>query len=154
MLRLQAAQTIDRPPDQVFRYVATDHFANHPTWDPTIVELVQTSAGPMGAGTTARLVRLDRGKQVEGTVEVVEYEPDRRFAAISRFGRFVLQQRVTFEPVGEGSTRLTLAIDAEAAGLMRFILPLFKWVFRQTMGESLRWIKDGVERGASREGGG
>ena len=149
MVRLQATRTIDRPPDQVFRYVATEHFKNHPRWDPGIVELTQTSAGPMGVGTTARLVRLDRGKRIEGTVEVVAYEPNRRFAAVARFGPFVLRQRAEFEPLGAGSTRLTLAIETEAGGFMRFLLPLFKRTFARTMATSLQRIEEAVVSGAA-----
>ena len=144
MVRLQASQTIDRPPDQVFQYVAAEHFKNHPRWDPNIVELTQTAPGPMGAGATARLVRVDQGKRVEGTVEVVAYEPDRCFAAGARFGPFVLRQRADFEPVGAERTRLTLTIDTEAAGLMRFLLPLFKRTFARTMAQSLQRIEEAV----------
>ena len=144
MVRVQARQTIDRPPEQVFRYVATEHFKNHPRWDPSIVELTQTSPGPIGAGATARLVRVDQGKRVEGTVEVVAYEPDRCFAAVARFGPFVLRQRADFEPVGADRTRLTLTIDTEAAGLMRFLLPLFKRTFARTMAQSLQRIEEAV----------
>ena len=144
MVRVQVRQTIDRPPDQVFRYVAAEHFKNHPQWDPSIVELTQTSPGPMGVGTTARLARLDRGKRVEGTVEVVAYEPNRCFAAVARFGPFVLRQRAEFEPLGAGSTRLTLAIETEAAGFMRFLLPLFKRTFARTMAQSLQRIEEAV----------
>ncbi len=149
MVRLQATRNIDRPPDQVFRYVATEHFKNHPRWDPGIVELTQTSTGPMGVGTTARLVRLDRGKRIEGTVEVVTYERNRCFAAVARFGPFVLWQQAAFEPLGAGSTRLTLAIDTEAAGFMRFLLPLFKRTFARTMATSLQRIEAAVVSGAA-----
>ena len=149
MVRVQVSQRIDRPPDQVFRYVATEHFKNHPQWDPSIVELTQSSSGPMGAGTTAHLVRLDQGKRVEGMVEVVEYEPDRSFAAVARFGPFVLRQRADFEPVGADHTRLTLTIDTEAAGLMRFLLPLFKRTFARTMTTSLQRIDQAVVSGAA-----
>ena len=144
-MRLQAAQVINRPPQDVFRFVATDHFENHPTWDPAIQEMTPTSPGPMAPGTTARLVRRDRGTAVEGTVTVTEYEPVRTFAAISRFGRFTLQQRVSLEPVSAGATRLHLTIDTNAKGPARFLLPLVKNEFRRTMNTSLLAIKQQVE---------
>ena len=80
-MRLAASQVIERPPAEVFRFVATDHFQNHPKWDPAVTSITQTSPGPRGVGTTARLVRTDRGRRVEGTMEVTEYQrqqqPDR-----------------------------------------------------------------------------
>jgi hypothetical protein len=85
-VRLAATQVIDRPPAEVFRFVATDHFQNHPKWDPAVTAITQTSPGPMGVGTTARLVRTDRGRRIEGSMEVIEYEPVTSFTEVSRFG--------------------------------------------------------------------
>jgi Polyketide cyclase / dehydrase and lipid transport len=67
-VRLSASQVIERPPAEVFRFIATDHFQNHPKWDPAVTAITKTSPGPMGVGTTARLVRTDRGRRVEGTM--------------------------------------------------------------------------------------
>jgi hypothetical protein len=55
--------------------VATDHFENHPKWDPAVTSITKISPGPMGVRTTARLVRIDRSRRVEGSMEVTEYEP-------------------------------------------------------------------------------
>jgi hypothetical protein len=144
-MRVEVAQVIDRPPADVFRFVATDHFQNHPLWDPAVEKMLPTSAAPMGPGSTARLVRRDRGKTVEGTVTVTEYEPVRAFAAVSRFGRFTLHQRAVLEPVSARGTRLHLAIDTQAKGPIRFLLPLFKRQFRNTMASSLLAIKQHTE---------
>jgi hypothetical protein len=89
-MRVEAAQVIDRPPADVLRFVATDHFQNHPLWDPAIEKMTPTSPAPMGPGSTARLVRRNRAKTVQGTVMVTEYEPVRAFAAVSHFGPFTL----------------------------------------------------------------
>jgi Polyketide cyclase / dehydrase and lipid transport len=144
-VRLAASQVIERPPAEVFRFVATDHFHNHPTWDPAITAITQTSPGPMGVGTTARLVRTDRGRRVEGTMEVTEYQPVRSFTEVSRFGPFTLHARATLAPVAPASTRLELVIDTHARGVMGLLLPLMKGTFRKTMAKSLGIIKEQVE---------
>ncbi len=144
-MRLSASQVIERSPAEVFRFVATDHFQNHPKWDPAVTAIIQTSPGPMGVGTTARLVRTDRGRRVEGTMEVTEYEPARSFTAVSRFGPFRLHARATLEPVAPASTRLELVIDTHARGAIRLLVPLMKGTFRKTMARSLRIIKEQVE---------
>ncbi len=146
-MRLETEEPIARPPEDVFRFVATDHFQNHPKWDPSITEMTPISPGPMGVGSTARLVRNDRGKRVEGTVQVTEYEPDRTFAAVSRFGPFTLHQYASCEPLGSGSTRLHLRIDTDARGPLRLMLPLMRAQFRKTMRTSLLTIKRCVEQG-------
>ena len=145
MVRVQASQIINRPQADVFQFVATDHFTNHPRWDPSIVEMEQTSTGPMGVGTTARLVRLDRGKRTEGTVKITEYQPHQRFAAVVSFGPFVLHQQAQVEAPETNCSRLTLTIDTQATGIMRALLPLLSGTFRRTMTESLRRIKEMVE---------
>ncbi len=148
-MRLSASQVIERPPAEVFRFIATDHFQNHPKWDPAVTAITKTSPGPMGVGTTARLVRTDRGRRVEGTMEVTEYEPARSFTEVSRFGPFTLRARATLAPAAPASTRLELVIDTHARGAIRLLLPLMKGTFRKTMARSLRIIKEQVEATAS-----
>jgi hypothetical protein len=146
-MRLTVDQEIERPAGEVFRFIATNHFENHPKWDPSIVELTPMSAGPMREGATARLVRSDRGKRVDGIMTVTEYEPDRSFAAISRFGPFELHQRAVCDALPDGTARLQLTIDTRASGLLRLLLPLLRSRFRQTMTTSLRTIRQRVEAG-------
>jgi hypothetical protein len=126
-MRMEAAQVIERRPEDVFRFVATDHF------------------GPMADGATARLVRRDRGRVMEGIITVTEYEPARTFAAVSRFGPFTLRQKASLEPSPGGATRLHLAIDTAATGPIRLLLPLMKRQFRTTMSASLLTIKQHLE---------
>ena len=129
--------------------MATEHFQNHPKWDPAVTSITQTSPGPMGVGTTARLVRTDRGRRVEDSMEVTEYQPVRSFTEVSRFGPFTLHARATLAPVAPSSTRLELVIDTRARGVIRLLLPLMKGTFRKTMARSLRIIKQQVEATAS-----
>jgi Polyketide cyclase / dehydrase and lipid transport len=151
-MRLQAEELIERRASEVFRFVATEHFQNHPKWDPALVEMKPTSPGPTGQGSTARLVRTDRGRRSDGVLTVTEYEPDRRFAAVSRFGPFELDQRILCDPVTGNRTRLQLTIDTRASGGMRFVLPLLRLQFRSTMARSLRTIKQCVESNPSHGG--
>jgi hypothetical protein len=43
-MRLMISQVIGRPPAEVFRFVATEHFQNHPKWDPSTETVVVTLA--------------------------------------------------------------------------------------------------------------
>lgn len=132
---------VQRPPEVVFDFVARHHFENHPKWDPDLLEMSQTSAGPVGVGATARVVRRQGRGRVDGTATVVEYEPDRRAAWDVRFGPFQLQQRAELVPEqGGAATRLRLSIDTTAQGPIRVIVPLLRGRFRKTMTHSLRTI--------------
>jgi polyketide cyclase/dehydrase/lipid transport protein len=149
-MRLQAEELIEKPASEVFRFVATEHFQNHPTWDPALLEMTPTSPGPIRPGSTARLVRNDQGRRSEGVITVTAYEPDRHFAATSRFGPFELRQQAVCESVTAERTRLRLTIDTRASGVMRLMLPLLRRQFRVTMTRSLRTIKQQVESAGTR----
>jgi hypothetical protein len=144
-VRLRAEEDIDAAPSDVFRFVATDHFANHPSWDPSVVAMTQTSPGPLQTGTTARVVREDGGRRTEGILTVTDYRPDSRFAAVVEFGPFRLDQQLSCSPGATGGTHLVLVIDNRAGGPLRLLLPLLRPRFARTMRASLRSIKQQVE---------
>ncbi|MCC7355543.1 MAG: SRPBCC family protein, partial [Anaerolineae bacterium] len=71
MINFTLTTVINRPVDEVFTYI-TD-VRNEPQWMPGVLEAEQTSAEPVGVGTTYyELVEL-LGQQVELTFEVTEY---------------------------------------------------------------------------------
>ena len=145
-----AETVVQRPPDSVFAFVATQHFQNHPKWDPDVVEMTQTSPGPVRVGTTARVIRRQGRRRAEGTATVVEYEPDRHAAWDVRFGAFRLDQRAQFIPEdGGAATRLRLSISTTARGPMALLLPLLGGRFRETMTQSLRRITALLEQAPS-----
>jgi hypothetical protein len=132
---------VQRPPEGVFDFVARHHFENNPRWDPDLVEMRQTSPGPMGIGSTARVVRRRGRRRVEGTATVHAYDPDRVAAWHVRFGPIRLDQRAELiRERGGAATRLRLCIDTTANGPIRVVLPLLRARFRETMGKSLRTI--------------
>jgi hypothetical protein len=109
-VRIEVSQEIDRPVPVVFKFYADDHVRNHPRWDPDI-ELWRTSDEPIGLGTIIQRRNSRMGTPVEGTMEVVEYEPNRAFGVVIREGSMETDGRTTFEEVSEGRTRLTVAAD-------------------------------------------
>jgi hypothetical protein len=113
-VKLEVFEIIDRPPVDVFRFVATDHVRNHPRWDP-LMELEQMTDGPVGVGTVIRRRHTHSGDPIEGTMEVVEYEPDRAFGMVIQDGPLEMRSRMLFEPEGEGGTRLSGTIDIPSA---------------------------------------
>jgi hypothetical protein len=61
---------------------------------------------------TARMVRRQGSRRVEGSATVTEYEPDRRAAWDVRFGPSRLRQRAELVPEqGGAATRLRLSIE-------------------------------------------
>src|SRR5688572_7123138 len=106
-IRIEVSEEIARPAPVVFRFFADDHVRNHPRWDPYI-ELWRDSDEPIGVGTIIRRRNSRSGAPVEGTMEIVEYEPNHAFGMITRDGPMQIPGRATFDEVGEGRTRLSL----------------------------------------------
>jgi len=113
-VQLQVSGLIDRPVAEVFHFIAHEHVRNHPRWDPDI-ELEQMSDGPIGVGTIIKRRNSRSGTPVEGTMEVVEFEPNRAMGTVIHDGPTEMRGRMTFEALSDDETSLT--IDVELPGL-------------------------------------
>jgi len=109
-LRFESLQVIDRPIDKVFYFYAVEHVRNHPRWDSDI-ELWLDSDGPVDVGTIIHRRNKRSGTPVEGTMEVVEFEPNRAFAVVIHDGPAVMRGRTTFEAISDNQTKITTIID-------------------------------------------
>jgi hypothetical protein len=109
-LKFESSQVIDRPIDKVFHFFAVEHVRNHPRWDSDI-ELWLDSDSPIGVGTIIHRRNKRSGKPVEGTMEVVEFEPNRVMAMLIHDGPAVMHGRTLFEAISDHQTRLTTLID-------------------------------------------
>ena len=109
-MRIEVSQVIDRPVADVFRWYADDHVRNHPRWDPDI-ELELASEGPLGVGSVIRRRNVRYGTPVEGTMEVVEYEPEKAIGVIIKEGPLEMPGRATFASQGLDRTVITISTD-------------------------------------------
>jgi hypothetical protein len=109
-VHLESTQVIDRPVDKVFLFFAVEHVRNHPRWDPDIELWLDTEA-PIGLGTVIHRRNKRSGTTVEGTMEVVEFEPDHSFGMVIYDGPAVTHGRTTFKALDGDHTRLTTTID-------------------------------------------
>src|SRR5512137_2233123 len=109
-LQLESSQVIDRPIDKVFHFFAVEHVRNHPRWDSDI-ELWLDSDAPIGVGTIIHRRNKRSGASVEGTMEVVEFEPNRVLAMVIHDGPAVMRGRTTFEAISDHQTKITILVD-------------------------------------------
>ena len=116
-MKLSVSKVIDRPPAVVWQFFAVDHLRNHPRWDPKM-ELRQLTDGPIGVGTRIQRRHTRLGVPIEGTMEVVEFQPERAMGAVihdsTPTGPLEVHSRMTAEPEGEGRTTLTIHLDIPA----------------------------------------
>ena len=109
-VKIQVSQVIDRSQAEVFHFYAHDHVRNHPRWDPEM-ELEQESEGPIGVGTVIRRRNSHSGTPVEGTMEVVEFEPNRAMAVVIHDGPAEVHGRARLEAPSHDQTILRISVE-------------------------------------------
>ncbi|MCI0607693.1 MAG: SRPBCC family protein [Anaerolineae bacterium] len=109
-VKVQVSGVIDRPVAKVFHLFADEHVRNHPRWDP-LMQLEQTTDGPIGVGTIIKRINSHSGSPVEGTMEVVAFEPNRAFGMIIHDGPVEIIGTATYEAVSDNRSRYTLTIE-------------------------------------------
>jgi hypothetical protein len=130
-----ASITIERPVEEVFRFIGVDFFRNYPKWSPEVIELCCLSEGPVRAGTLASQVRIDQGHRSASRFRVTAYEENRRL----RFDGVSNPYRCSYEmlPLSELSTT-RLSFGFELLQLELFMRP-FEKLIRVV-------VQDGAER--------
>ncbi len=140
-MQIQVSQVIDRPVAEVFHFIAYEHVRNHPRWDPDM-ELEMISDGPIGVGTIIKRRNSRGGTPVEGTMEVVEFEPNRAMGTVIHDGPVEMRGRITFEALSDDQTAITTSV--ELPGMDESTMD--KSFLTSMMERSARNIKQLIER--------
>lgn len=140
MLKFEISVHINRPVAEVFEYV------NDPTkmaeWNSTIEEAT-ASERPVKVGTRIHTRIRMLGRKVDGTLEVVEYEPNKRVAWTSD-EPFPLKGSYTFE-AENGGTRLVASGEAELGGFFKLSEPIVARIVRKQLQAQLDTAKELLE---------
>ena len=107
---IEVSAIIDRSVEDVFRMHATEHVRNHPRWDP-YMELEQITDGPISVGTVIKRINSHSGVPVEGTMEIVEFESNKRMGMIIKDGNVELRGFALYEAKGPNQTIYTLKTE-------------------------------------------
>lgn len=122
---------INRPVKDVFAYVSC--IEKRPQWRSTVSEVTQTSEGPVDVGATYRLVDRFLGWSGEETLEISEYEPNRKLGYKVTGGPIPsIEMRYTFSEV-EGGTRIDMLGQGELRGFSKLAHPLVRFMVRRMM---------------------
>lgn len=107
---LEVSTVIDRPVSTVWDFYAVHHVENHPRWDPTL-ELEAESEKPIGVGTVIKRRATRFGKTTQGTMEVVEFQPEKVMRVKTQDGPMTINGWVLFEALEGSKTKLVLGGD-------------------------------------------
>jgi hypothetical protein len=81
------------------------------------------------------------GRRLAYTYEVVDLVPGRRLVMKTTQGAFPMETTYTWDPVGEGQTRMTLRNRGEPSGFSRITSPLMAAAMRRANKKDLARLK-------------
>jgi hypothetical protein len=128
MAHVEGQIIIHRPVDEVFDFVADER--NEPCYNPHMRRAEQTSAGPIGVGTTFRAESILRGRPVVMTITFTDYERPRRLMSSTHLSTMDIVGTLTFDPVPEG-TRMRWSWQLESRGMLKFMTPAVALIGRR-----------------------
>jgi uncharacterized protein YndB with AHSA1/START domain len=142
MAKVEFSTTINRPLEEVFAYVSNS--ANNPQWVSVFIEVVKTSPGAIGVGTTWHDVGKLLGRRLESEGVVTEYEENRVYARKVTSGPFPAQLRAVFRPTDDG-TRVNFTSEAELGGFFKMAEALVERMLRRQLETDVANLKDLLE---------
>jgi len=121
-VEFEASVSVDRPAEDVWKFI-TD-WSNAQKWMPDALEVKQTSAGPLGLGTTIQS-RWQSTRMPKGASRITEYEPCRKITLENTSPQLIRGSKQSFglENI-EGKTKLKIAWEVRINGFYRLVGPL------------------------------
>jgi uncharacterized protein YndB with AHSA1/START domain len=142
MAGFEMSEWISRPPQDVFDFITASD--NAPKVAPSVKSMVKLTEGPLRVGTRYRETRLMNGKEQSAELEVVEYEPDQKYAMRNVTEGIETVYRYRFHPEADG-TRVDLVCEVKAGGLKTLVLPMVVSILKKEDGEHLQRLKKELE---------
>jgi hypothetical protein len=106
-VEIDVSTVVDRPVATVWDFYAVHHVENHPRWDPDL-ELEKLSDGPIGLGTLIKRRNLRYDTPTEGSMEVVEFEPEKVMGVRIQDGPIETRGRASFSAATPSTTDMTI----------------------------------------------
>ncbi|PZF83882.1 SRPBCC family protein [Jiangella anatolica] len=135
---------IARPPDEVAAYAGDP--SNAPEWYANIDSVHWQTPPPVGVGSRLDFVARFLGRTLAYTYEVVEHGPGRLVMRTAQ-GPFPMETTYTWEPAGDGGTRMTLRNRGEPAGFAKVAGPVLAAAMRRANEKDLARLKRLLEAG-------
>jgi hypothetical protein len=136
---------IARTPKDVFEFITASE--NAPKVAPNIKSMVKLTEGPVGVGTRYRETRLMNGKEAQAELEIVDFEPNQRYAMKNVTDGIETIYRYTFKQENDG-TRVDLVCELSASGVKKLMLPMVASILKKEDGDHLQRLKKVMESGS------
>jgi carbon monoxide dehydrogenase subunit G len=143
MIKVEVSVIIHRPLAEVFAILS--NLENNMRWRTGMIAAEKISAGPIGIGTSYRIINSIFGRRIEGEAVVTEYELNQKYATVNKSG-LPIETKRTFEPVNEG-TKVTFAVKAELGGFFDIAKPVLETIGKRRLESDAAKVKELVEAG-------
>jgi hypothetical protein len=134
---------IDRARARVAAFAGDPSHA--PEWYVNIQSVEWKTAPPLRVGSRMAFVAHFLGKRLAYTYEIIELVPDSRLVMRTAEGPFPMETTYTWEPAGEGKTRMTLRNRGEPSGFSRVVAPMMAMAMRRANQKDLARLKSLLE---------
>ncbi len=130
---------IGRPAGVVSAYAAEP--SNAPAWCQNITSVAWQASPPLQAGSRMTFTARFLGRRLAYTYEVTGFTPGERLVMRTAQGPCPMETTYTWQPAGDGSTRVTLRNRGEPAGFPRLAAPLIAAAMRHANRKDLRKLR-------------
>ena len=142
MIKEEQSIIIHRPIEEVFAYMSD--LRNAPESQSGLLEMRQTTEGPVRVGTRYVGVRKFLGRKLESTMEIVEYEPNAKLAWKTISSPTPFETSQLFESTPEG-TKVIWNLEGEVGIFFGLAEPLIAAAVRREAEASIGLLKDLLE---------
>jgi len=133
---------VARPPQDVFDFIAASE--NAPKIAQSVKSMVKLTDGPVRIGTRYHEIRVVNGKEQQAELEIVEFEPPRKYSMRNVTEGVETVYRYNFQPERDG-TRIDLVCEVRAKGIKKLILPMLVSFLKKEDGDHLQKLKKVLE---------
>jgi uncharacterized protein YndB with AHSA1/START domain len=137
---------IDAGCERVAAYAGDPSHA--PRWYVNIESVEWLTPPPLHIGSRIAFVAHFLGRRLAYTYEIVEYVAGERLVMRTAEGPFPMETTYTWQPVGEGRTRMTLRNRGEPSGFAKVGAPLMVAAMRRANRKDLANLKALLEANA------
>lgn len=146
MINLNTNTIIYRPVGQVFDFVSTPE--NDFQWQYGTLASARLSGDANAIGTFFRSIGHLMGERIQGTFEVTEYEPNRRYGFKSLSGPLHSRTSYTFEIVN-GNTQVNVSTQANIGKSSQIDERILEKKMKKQLKENLKLLKELLEEKAA-----
>ena len=126
---VQVERVIRRPVAEVAAYAQDP--GNAPGWYANIREVTWQTEPPVRVGSRMDFVAQFLGRRLAYTYEVTELVPGERLVMRTADGPFPMETTYTWQPAGDGATRMTLRNRGTPSGFKGLAAPVMEKAMRR-----------------------